>query len=133
MDGEESEKEGFTPEERPPARRSGSVRRALKLGCLFSILSVCGCFGVLLIALQGGPITISLPGGTALRIGSDDFVLKDYSFRDGTTYFLDLNGGGGRNILEFRYTKDDHKLDVVIHHADRKSEGDTRLLTLDLP
>ena len=119
--------------ETAPARRAWGARRVLKLGCLLSVLSVCGCFGVMLVALQSGPLTIGLPGGAALRIGSDAFVLKDYSFRDGTTYFLDLNGAGDRNIIEFRYTEDDHKLDVVIHHADRNSQGDTRLFTLDLP
>lgn len=116
-----------------PPRQARDVRRVLKLGCLLSVLSVCGCFGVMLVALQSGPLTIGLPGGASLRLGSDDFVLKDYAFRDGTTYFLDLNGGGDRNILEFRYTEDDHKLDIVIHHADRNSQGDTRLFTLDLP
>lgn len=109
------------------------VRRAVKIGCLVLLLSTCGCFGSLFVALRSGPVTINLPGGAALKLGSDDFVLKDYSFQDGTTYFVDLNSGSDRNILEFRYTNDDHHLDVVIHHADRTSEGDTKLLTLNLP
>ncbi|HKP54748.1 MAG TPA: hypothetical protein VJ183_19095 [Chloroflexia bacterium] len=120
-------------EEKPPAQGANTVRRTLKIGCLTLLLAMCGCLGTLVVALQSGPVTISLLGGTVLRIGSDDFVLSNYSFREGTTYFLDLNSNGQRNILEFRHIEDQHKLEVVIHHADSQSQGDTRLLTLDVP
>ncbi len=128
LSGEDITAGGVTPVDR---RRR--VRRAFKIGCLALLLTMCGCFGTLFVALLSGPVTINLPGGAALRLGSDDFVLKDYSFRDGTTYFVDLNSGSDRHILEFRYTDDDHHLDVVVHHADRTSEGDTKLLTLNIP
>lgn len=121
------------PEDAPVPRQAHPLRRALKIGCLVTFLTICGCFGTFLVLLQSGPVTIGLPFGSALRLGSDDFVLSNYSFRDGTTYFLDFNGNGQRNILEFRHTKEDNKLEIVLHHADSKSQGDTRLLTLDLP
>lgn len=115
------------------AARRRQVPRALKAGCIIIFLTMCSCLGTLVIALQGGPVSIALPFGNTLRIGSDDFVLKDYSFRDGTTYFIDWSGNGARNIVEFRLTDEDRGLDVVVHHADPSSQGDTRLLTLTLP
>ncbi len=120
-------------EEKSPVERAHTVRRALKIGCLTLLLAMCGCLGALLVALQSGPVTISLLGGTTLRIGSDDFVLSNYSFREGTTFSFDLDGNGERNILEFRHIEDEHRLEVVIHHADSQSQGDTHLLTLDVP
>jgi hypothetical protein len=125
--------EGSPPEDRPAPRQARPLRRALKIGCLATLLAVCGCFGTFAALLQSGPVTIGLPFVGAFRLGSDDFVLSNYSFRDGTTYFLDFNGNGQRNILEFRHTEEDNRLEIVLHHADSNSQGDTSLLTLDLP
>jgi hypothetical protein len=134
MEDERPGQDVAPPEETPiPTRQARPLRRALKIGCVATLLVVCGCFGTFAVLLQSGPVTIGLPFGGALRLGSDDFVLSNYSFRDGMTYFLDFNGNGQRNILEFRHTKDDNRLEIVLHHADGKSQGDTRLLTLDLP
>ena len=123
--GASEEKTSFAPTHR--------VRRALKIGCLATLLGMCSCSGALLVALQNGPVVVGLPGGPTLRIGSDDFVLSNYSFREGTTYYVDLEMGGARNILEFRRIEDSGKLELVVHHADRNTQGETRLLTLDVP
>lgn len=133
MDQERPGSEIAPPEETPSSRKVHPMRRALKIGCLATLLMVCGCFGTFAVLLQSGPLTIGLPFVGALRVGSDDFVLSNYSFSDGTTYFLDLDGNGQRNILEFRHTKEDNRFEIVLHHADGKSQGDKRLLTLDLP
>ena len=112
--------------------RTRSRYRVAKIGCLSIMLTMCACLGTLLVALQSGPVTIGL-GGAVLRLGSDSFVLSNYSFRDGTTYFIDLSGSERRDILEFRHTDEDHKLEVVLHHADREFQGDTHLMTFELP
>jgi len=139
MQGEEIAKEPATDEvgeksaQEEVTGHPHTVRRALKFGCLILLLAMCSCLGTLAIALQRGPVNIALPWGNSVRIGSDDFVLKDYSFRNGTTYFIDWNGNGARNILEFRFTEDNHSLDVVVHHADPQAQGESKLITVELP
>ncbi len=116
-----------------PLRRSKSIGRALRIGC-FGLL-ILPCFGAFLLgsALQSGPVQLSLLGGTAVKVGSDNFVLSNYSFQDGTTYYLDTGGNGMRNILQFHHLKGAHSIEVLLHHADRLSEKDTSLFSLPLP
>lgn len=100
------------------------------MGLLFTL---CGVAGMLVFALQTGPVTLPLLGGNTLKVGSDSFVLSNYSFQNGTTYFLDLNGNGVRSIVQLHYLSDSHSLELVLHHADKTSEGDNQLATMRLP
>jgi hypothetical protein len=84
-------------------------------------------------ALQAGAEGLRLPGGTVLRAGSDDFVLSNYSFQNGDTYFLDINGSGVRNIIEIQRLSDAHTLQVVFHHATRDSKQEHHLVSLPTP
>lgn len=110
-----------------------SPRRAAGAGCLVVLLLLCMGAGLVAAALRAGPAGLGLPGGSVLRAGSDDFVLSNYSFQTGTTYFLDLNGNGVRNILEVHRLADSGGIEVVFHHATKEAQNETRLLTLRGP
>ncbi len=125
--------DGAGEQELQPERNRRASRHALKIGCLGVSLLLCSGMAIIGAALQGGPVQLGVPGGTAVKLGSDNFVLSNYSFQDGTTYYLDTGGNGVRNILEFRRIVGGHSLDVVLHHADRLSEGDQQLFSIPLP
>lgn len=108
-------------------------RRALRLGCLGLLLAACAGLGTLGYALHSGSVTIHMLGGNTLKIGSSDFVLANSSFQDGTTYFVDLDGNGVRNILQLDYLSQTRSLELVLHYASRSAEGDHSLATLQLP
>ena len=76
---------------------------------------------------------LELPGGHTLKAGSDDFVLSNYSFQKGTTYFLDLDGNGVRHIIELHSLTDSNTVELVFHSADREGTDERHLLTLPLP
>ncbi len=84
-------------------------------------------------ALQSGPIQVKMPGESLLKLGSDDFVMSNYSFQNGTTYYLDLDGNGVRNIIQLHYMADSRKLEVVLHHATKDVMRDSSLFTMLLP
>lgn len=113
--------------------RRSSRRGALKLGCLGLLLTLCSAAGALVFVLQSGPVTLRLPGANTLSLGSESFVLSNYSFQRGTTYFLDLNGNGVRNIIQLHYLSDTRSLELVLHYADRSREGDSRIASIPLP
>ncbi len=113
------------------ARRS--LTRALRLGCLALLVTICGSIGLLGWALQSGPVTLQLLGGSTLKFGSDDFVLSNYSFQNGTTYYIDLNGNGVRNILQLHYLEDTRRVELVLHYAEKTEQGEHRLGELALP
>ncbi|HUP26940.1 MAG TPA: hypothetical protein VM409_00780 [Chloroflexia bacterium] len=66
-------------------------------------------------------------------MGSDSFVLSNYSFQQGTTYYVDLDGNGVRNIVQLHYITDRKSLEFVVHQASREAMQDHTLLTLPLP
>jgi hypothetical protein len=107
--------------------------RALKVACLGFLLTMCGGLGLLGWALQSGPLTLQLLGNNVLRLGSDDFVLSNYSFQNGTTYYIDLNGNNVRNILQLHYIEETHSLELVLHYADRSEQGEHHLAEVNLP
>ncbi len=109
------------------------VSHALRTGCLLALLLACAGLGALVVALESGPVSLGLAGGTSLRIGSDNFVLSNYSFQNGTTYFLDLDGNGVRNIVQVHYLSDSHSVELVLHYANRQSEGEHHILNAPLP
>lgn len=113
--------------------RKGSRWGALKLGCLGLLVTLCSGAGALAFVLQSGPVTLRLPGANTLSLGSESFVLSNYSFQRGTTYFLDLNGNGVRNIIQLHYLSDTRSLELVLHYADRSREGDSRIASMPLP
>lgn len=117
----------------PSIRPRPRVRHVLRLGCLGTLLTVCGGMGALVFALQSGPVTMRVLGGNTLQVGSDSFVLSNYSFQNGTTYFLDLNGNGVRNIVQLHYLSDSRSIELVLHYADKTSEGEHQLATVHLP
>ncbi|MEA2575186.1 MAG: hypothetical protein QOH93_2484 [Chloroflexia bacterium] len=117
--------------ERTNPRRS--TMRALKVGCLGLLLLLCGGLGSLTWALQSGPVTLQFLGNNTLRLGSDDFVLSNYSFQNGTTYFIDLNGNDVRNILQLHYLKDTNRVELVLHYAGKTEEGEHHLAEMSLP
>ncbi|MDQ3707346.1 MAG: hypothetical protein M3437_19395 [Chloroflexota bacterium] len=134
MDDQESSK----PVEQTPDRSHGAKSgrrgmRALKVGCLGLLLTICGGLGLLGWALQSGPLTLQLLGNNVLRLGSDDFVLSNYSFQNGTTYYIDLNGNNVRNILQLHYIEDTHSLELVLHYADKSAQGEHHLAEMRLP
>ncbi len=94
---------------------------------------LCGLAGVVPLALRGGPVDLRLPGGMELRAGSESFVLSSYSFQNGTTYFVDLNRSGARNILQLHYLADTRSVEVVLHHATQNEQSDSRLWSMPLP
>src|SRR5689334_3982980 len=84
--------------------RPASVRwRGVRVGCVGLLLFVCAGIGVLVAALRAGPVAVQMPGGTELRMGSQETVLSNFTFQDGTSYYLDLVGNGVRNIVEVNY------------------------------
>jgi len=129
----ESDPEVNSLQHGPGGRRSRIARRGAGLGCLIMLLVLCSALGALGLALKSGPVTLSLPGNTALNLGSDNFVLSDYSFQNGTTYFADLKGNDVRNILEFRVLADKRNVEIVLHQATKDKQGDKRLLTVPMP
>src|SRR5437773_1744628 len=56
-------------------------RRILASGCLVLLMVSCVGVGMLAVALRAGPVAIALPGNNLLKVGSDDFVLSNYSFQ----------------------------------------------------
>jgi hypothetical protein len=117
----------------PTTRKASRLRRALKLSCLGALLAVCGACGLLAALLQNGPVAWGLPGGNTLRIGSEDFVLSDYSFKQGTTHSLDLDGNGVRTILQLQYLEESRTWEVVLHQASRERIWDRKLLRWQVP
>jgi hypothetical protein len=117
--------------ERPVRRRRGW--RALGAGCLVLLLVLCVGVGSLAVALRSGPLQLSLPGSSSLKIGSDNFVLSNYSFQSGTTYFADLNGNGVRTILELRRLEDSKSLEIAVHSSTGDSMREDHIVTLPLP
>lgn len=120
-----------TQDEPAPRKRSGF--RLLRLGCLGFLLTLCGSIGLLAWGLQSGPLTLQLPGSNTLKLGSDDFVLSNYSFQNGTTFYIDLNGNGVRNILQVHYLEDAHRVELVLHYAGKSELGEHHLAELALP
>ena len=116
---------------RPQSRRS--ALRVFKFGCLTLLLMLCGGVGLLGWALQSGPVTLHLVGSNTLKLGSDDFVLSNYSFQTGTTYYIDLNGNGVRNILQLNYLEDTHRVELVLHYANMSEQGEHHLGEMALP
>jgi hypothetical protein len=114
-------------------RKVSRLRRVLKLSCLGALLTVCGACGLLAVVLQSGPVTWGLPGGNTLRVGSEDFVLSDYSFKQGTTHSLDLDGNGVRTILQLQYLEESRTWEVVLHQASRERIWDQRLFSWRVP
>ena len=122
---------GQPQDEGAPHKRSGG--RAVRLGCLCLLLTLCGSVGLLGWGLQSGPMTLQLPGSNTFKIGSDDFVLSNYSFQNGTTFYLDLNGNGVRNILQLHYLEDTRRVELVLHYAKKSEQGEHHLGELALP
>ncbi len=116
----------------PQTTRRGGWR-ALRWGCLGVLLFVCAGLSALAIALQKGPVTLNIPGGSSLMVGSSSNVLSDATFQNGMTYFLDWNGNGVRDILELNYLSDSRSLEVVFHHATRQDRDENQLLQMRLP
>src|SRR5688500_17199918 len=82
---------------KPDAATKGfRLWRSLRVGCLLVIIGLCAGVGALVMALQSGPVELKMPGESFLKIGSDDFVMSNYSFQNGTTYYLDVDGNGVR-------------------------------------
>jgi hypothetical protein len=114
-------------------RRGFRPRRVLGIGCLVVCLVLCAAIGGIAVALQAGPVEIGLPNNNLLKLGSDDFVLSNSSFQNGTTYYVDLNGNGARSILELHNLKDTHSLEIVFNHATKDEQREHHLLTLPSP
>lgn len=114
-------------------RRRFRLRRVLGLGCLGVFLATCALVGVLAVALQSGPVEIQLPGNSALKLGSSNFVLSNSSFQNGTTYFVDFKGSGVRSILELHELTDNHSFEVVLHHAAKGEQKEQQLVTVPMP
>lgn len=119
------------PEQRSVKRPSRW--RILRWGCLTLLLFVCGGLGALVFALQSGPVTLVIPGGTSLKLGSNDTVLSNFTFQNGKTYYFDLNGNGVRNIFELNYLSDYHSLELILHHTTKQDRDENQLLRLKLP
>lgn len=109
------------------------ARRAVRVGCLVVLLVLCGGFGAFVAALQGGPVSVGLPGGSEVKVGSEDMVLSNYSFQNGTTYFLDLKGSGTRNVFQLNFLEDKREIEIVLKHATRQEQGERHFLTLPVP
>jgi hypothetical protein len=114
----------------PPSRTGW---RLFRVGCLTAFLLTCAAISSLTFVLQNGPVDIHLPGANTLKIGSDDFVLSNFSFRDGTTYYIDLNGSTSRDILQLQYLDDTHSLQLVLHRSTKGDREEDHLLTIPLP
>lgn len=118
------------PEVTPPARKSRTWR-PFRLGCAGLLLLACGGPAALVAAAAAGPL--HLPGGAELRAGSEDVVLSNFTFQNGTSYFLDLHGSGARTILGANYLEDTHILELVLHHSTREDRVEQRLLSWQVP
>jgi hypothetical protein len=118
---------------KPPPRQGRTSWRVLRFGCLGIFLLICSLISGIAIALQSGPVNMNLPFSNTLKIGSDNFVLSNYSFQDGNTYYLDLNGSGVRNILQLEYLEDTRSLQVVLHYSAKGDREENQLLQLKLP
>ncbi len=105
--------------------------RPLKLGCIGLLLLACGVPAALVAAAAAGPL--SLPGGAELRVGSRDVVLSNFSFQNGTSYFLDLHGSGVRTIIEANYLEDSRTIEIVLHHSTRQDSVEHRLVAVQVP
>ncbi|HET9493568.1 MAG TPA: hypothetical protein VFR15_05005 [Chloroflexia bacterium] len=105
--------------------------RPIRLGCLVFFLLVCGGPAALVGAAAGGPLT--LPGGAELRAGTEDVVMSNFAFQNGTTYFLDLSGTGARTLIEANYLEDSRTIELVLRHSTREDRIEQRLLTWQLP
>jgi len=114
-----------------PGRHKG--RRALRWGCLGLLLFVCAGVSTLAAALGSGPVTLEIPGGTQLKMGSQESVLSNFTFQNGTSYYLDLAGDGVRNIVEVNYLEDSHTIELVLHHATKEKRDEKQLLKMKLP
>lgn len=132
-DAEDSKPVAQTPEASQRAKPRRSTMRVFKSGCLGLLLLLCGTLGFLAWALQSGPVTLQFLGNNTLRLGSDDFVLSNYSFQNGTTFYVDLNGNDVRNILQLHYLKDTNRLELVLHYAGKSEEGEHHLAEMSLP
>jgi hypothetical protein len=107
--------------------------RALRWGCLGLLLIACGGVGVLVAALLSGPVTLEMPGGTQVEVGSQASVLSNFTFQNGTSYYLDVLGNGVRNIVELNYLEDSHSIEVVLHHSTKQERDEQQLLKMKLP
>jgi hypothetical protein len=107
--------------------------RVFRVGCLVVLLFMCAAISSLAFALQGGPVDLRLPGSSTLKIGSDDFVLSNFSFKNGTTYYIDLNAGSSRDILQLQHLEDTHSLQLVLHRATKGDREEDHLVTVPLP
>jgi hypothetical protein len=119
-----------SPDTEPSPRKARRLR-PLRLGCLVLLLLACGGPTALVGAAATGPLT--LPGGAELRAGTEDVVLSNFTFRNGTTYFLDLHGTGSRTMIEVNYLEDTRTVEVVLRHSTREDRAEQRLLTWQLP
>ena len=109
------------------------LRRTLKLGCLAMLLLFCGVTSALLLTVRSGSVALAFPGESVLKLGTDSFVMSNYSFQNGSTYFLDFNGNGVRNILQFHYISDNNTIELVYHHASKTEMRNHQLLAVPLP
>ncbi len=116
-----------------PRKRGFGPGRVVRVGCLLVIVGLCAGVGAIAMALQSGPLELKVPGESLLKLGSDDFVMSNYSFQNGTTYYLDLDGNGVRNIVQLHYMTDNRKLELVLHHASKDIMRDTDLFTMPIP
>ena len=107
--------------------------RVARTGCLLVMVGLCASVGAIAMALQSGPLELKVPGDSLLKLGSDDFVMSNYSFQNGTTYYLDLDGNGVRNIVQLHFMTDNRKLELVLHHASKETVRDSTLLTMPVP
>ena len=113
--------------------QTSTLSRVLRVGCLLVIVGLCASGVLVGMALQAGPLEISVPGQGLLKLGSDDFVMSNYSFQNGTTYYLDLDGNGVRSIVQLHYMTDNRKLEVVFHHATKDTMRDSNIFTMPIP
>jgi hypothetical protein len=117
--------------EQTTGRRRATKR--LGCGCFALLLVLCVSVGIMVAALQSGPLTLHLPGNTSLQVGTENFVLSNYSFQNGTSYFFDVNGSGVRNILQVNYLSDNRHLELVVHHSTKEVQVEQHLVNLSMP
>jgi hypothetical protein len=119
-----------SPDTEPSPRKPRRLR-PLRLGCLVLLLLACGGPTALVGTAVTGPLT--LPGGAELRAGTEDVVLSNFSFQNGTTYFLDLHGTGVRTIIEANYLEDSRTVELVLRHSTPEDRAEHRLFSWQLP
>ena len=66
-------------------------------------------------------------------VRSQETVLSDYTFQNGTSYYLDLLGNGVRNIVEVNYLEDTRSVEIVLHHSTKEEQMEKQLLEMKLP